>query len=219
MSIISNVHQFHPLKEAKVLSGQRLARVIAKAQKDGSYPSSNLTESLGVSIPLISDDEIANVIDQLLPHVRSMCENAQDGLIREFRVEHGRNEIPQEAIAIDKVIEYLESSSNGSRVTTEYLQQWFTEGYSEAATRFVRAAIDGAADEIVEKKVNLIRDMFAGFASPRFSPEIPKCKAMIRFSSYVGEENQCGRMQAFTKRAIEILKKKEEEMSADALGF
>lgn len=220
MSIVSNVHSILPLeKDSKPLNGQRLARVIAKKNKDGEYESENLTQSLCVSVPFITDEEISDVIAELLPHIRNMCEDAQDKLIREFRVQHGRNEIPQDAIAMDAIVQFLNESANGSRITKEWMQGWFTESYSEAATAFIRSAIDGAAEKVIEQKVNVLRDMFSGFASARYSPEIPKCKAMLRFGAYVGEENWDARMKMIQTKTSKILAEKEAELQADALGF
>lgn len=220
MSNVSNVHSIHNLeKDSRPLSGQRLARVIAKKNKDGEYESPNLTQSLCVSVPFISDEEISNVIVELLPYVRGMCEDAQDKLIREFRVQHGRNEIPGEAIGMDAIVQFLSESANGSRITKEWLQGWFSENYSDAAEAFIRSAIDGAASQVIEAKVNVLRDMFSGFASARYSPEIPKCKAMLRFGAYVGEDNWDARMQMIQKKTQKIMTEKEAELQVDALGF
>ena len=65
MSNVSNVHQFSQLnKDSKALAGQRLVRLIAKADKNGNYPSPNLTESLCVSVPHVSQEAVAEVIDK-----------------------------------------------------------------------------------------------------------------------------------------------------------
>ncbi len=219
MSNVSNVHQFHVLdKSSKALSGQRLVRLIAKKDSKGQYPSENLQGSLCVSVPVLAQDDVENVIDRLMPHVVAMCKDAQDKIIREWRIEHGRNEIPEEAFSIDKVVEYLDSAAAGDRVSVEYLQEWFIDSYASAAQQFIRIAIDGAAPEIVEHKVNVLRDMFAGWSSNRYSPNIPQLRAMIRFGAYLGDDAD-GRMAGYIARAQKMLEVKEQELSADALGF
>lgn len=220
MSVISDVHQFQPLnKDSKPLSGQRLARLIAKKNRNDEYESAHLTQSMCVSVPMIGYDEIGEQIEQLMPHIQGMLEDAQDACIREFRLQHGRDEIPQDAISIQAIVTYLEESSKGSRITKEWMQSWFIESYGDAASQFIRNAIDGAADEIIQSKVAVIRDMFAGFASARYSPEIPKLKAMIRFISYIGPDNCDARMTAIGRKCTQILAIKEAEMASDALGF
>ena len=219
MSNVSNIHQFFPLnKDSKPLSGQRLVRLICKKAKNGEG-NPNLSQSLCVSVPWIAQDEVAESIDKLLPHVMALVRDTQDKIIREHRLEHGRNEIPGEAFGIEQVISYLDAAATGDRVSAEYLQEWFMSEYAEQAASFIRLAIDGAADTVVEHKVAVLRDMFAGWSSNRYSPNIPQLKAMIRFAGYVGEDGMDGRMHTLVAKASEMLKKKEAELASDALGF
>jgi len=76
-----------------------------------------------------------------------------------------------------------------------------------------------AQGETIKKKMNILRDMFAGFASGKYSPEIPKCKAMIKFGEYLTEGNWDGRMQAIQAKTKKLLAEKTEALSMDALGF
>lgn len=220
MSQVSAAHNVVALaKDSKPFPLQRLARVIAKVSKDGTYPSEYLTESKCVSIPMIDAGAIAEHIESLIPHLRTLLEGAQDAIIRERIVENGSSAIHDDEINVGACVQYLEEAARGSRVTKEYLQAWFSEGYGSAAEKFIRTAIDGASEKIIEEKCNVIRDMFASFSSARFSPEIPKCRAVLRFIGYVGEDNCDARMLAIKARTQTILEKKESEMSADALGF
>lgn len=223
MSNVSNRHAFAKLeKNSKPLSGQRLVRLIAKKDKEGMYASSNLTESLFVSIPPIDTDKITDHIGALIPHIVSMLEGTQDQIIREKRIEFGHDSIDESDFDIDKCIAFLDASASGSRLTTEYLQSWFTEMYSEAAAEFIATMNKCAVGELSEeqlKKVNVLRDMYSGFASARYSPDIPKCKAMIRFGEFLGEGNADSRMTQFIDKAKKIKTEKEAEMSSDALGF
>lgn len=221
MSNVSNVHQFAPLtKDSKPLNGQRLVRLIAKKTKAGTYESENLAGSHCVSIPHIAEDDIVANIDKLLPHVVSMVKDTQDKIIREWRILHGRNEIPESEFDIASVIGWLDANATSDRFTTEYLQEWFMTEYADTAAAFIRRAIDGAADEIIAAKVSVLRDMFAGFAGARYSPAIPVCKAIIRFGDYCSENGVIdSRMDTFVGKTREILEKKEQELASDALGF
>lgn len=223
MSNVSSRHSFAKLeKNSKPLSGQRLVRLIAKKDKEGGYASGNLTESLCVSIPGIDVDLISTHIASLIPHIVSLLEGAQDSIIRENRIEFGHDSIDEEEFGISQCIAFLDQSAGGQRLTTEYLQGWFIEMYSEAASEFIAKMNKTSIDQLSEeqlKKVNVLRDMFAGFASARYSPDIPKCKAMIKFGEFLGEGNSDSRMEGFISKASKIKREKEEEMSSDALGF
>lgn len=220
MSNISNVHQFSQLnKDSKALAGQRLVRLIAKADKNGKYPSENLTESLCVSIPHVSQDAVAEVIDKLLPHVVGLVKDAQDKIIREWRIEHGRNEIPEDVFSVEQVVAWLDANAAGDRVSMEYLQEWFAEEYAAIAGQWIADQLQVATtSEVVQQKVNVIRDMFAGWSSPRYNPNIPQLKAMLRFGAVLGDSMD-GRMAGYLERAQQLLVKKEAELASDALGF
>lgn len=221
MSNVSNVHQFKVLdKKSAALSGQRLIRLIAKKSKDGTYENANLSGSLCVSVPQIKEDDVIDSIDKFLPHVVAMVKDTQDKIVREWRIVHGRNEIPGEVFNVSAVIRWLDDNATSDRFTTEYLQDWFMTDYADIAHQFIRSAIDGAAQEIIDAKTNVLRDMFAGFASGRYSPNIPQCKAMIRFAQFASDKGGiCGRMDGFMQKAQEIKERKELELSESALGF
>lgn len=222
MSIISSTHQFNKLeKNSTAMAGQRLVRLIAKANRDGKYASEHLNESLCVSIPRISDEAIVNVIDRLIPHIVRMCEDAQDKIIREYRIESGRNEVQESVFDIDAVVGFLAADAAGDRVTKEYLAEWFSASYATVAVEWIKAISGGAMnDELIETKCTVLRDMFAGWASPKYSPNIPSLKAIIRFATYtVSQDCADSRMESIIDRANKMLAKKEQELSTDALGF
>lgn len=227
MSNVSNMHNVQKLeKNSKALSGQRMARVIAKKNKDGQYESENLTESKFVSIPTMDSQSINEAqFSALQVHINAMLQNAQDGIIRDLIID-GATSIHQDQIGIDACIKYLDEESKGNRVTGEYLAKWFTESYLEGAMQFVIAmskfdpdALTPDQVAVIEKKCNVLRDMFTGFASGKYSPDIPKCKGMIKFGEFLGEENQDIRMKNYLEKAVKIKAEKEAELSADALGF
>lgn len=219
MSIVSNIHQFAPLdKDSKPLDGQRLVRIIAKKNREGEYQSEHLQGSLCVSVPWVDQDAVVSVIDKLMPHVMGMVRDTQDKIIREFRIEHGRNEVPGHIFDMNAVVAYLDADAAGDRVTSEYLQEWFMDSYAQIASDWIKVAIDGAAQSVIDAKVNVLRDMFAMWASPRANPNIPQLKAMIRFGAYIGDAAD-GRMSGYIGKAQVMLARKEAELQSDALGF
>lgn len=221
MSVISNRHQFSQLtKLSKPLDGQRLVRLIAK----GENKSPNLSESMCVSIPRVTQDQVADVIDRLLPHVVGLVQDAQDKIIREHRIQTGHDGVGDDAIGMEQVIEWLDANAAGDRVSAEYLAEWFKEEYWDAAVQYVASALEidlsQASGEIplaVIQKCNVLRDMFTGWASPKYSPAIPKLKAMIRFAGAINEID--GRMSGIITKCNVMLERKLAEMTDDALGF
>ena len=222
MSNISNTHQFIKLeKNTTALSGQRLVRLIAKGARGTGDKNPHLTESLAVSIPTIQMEDVVNVIDQLIPHVIAMLGDTQDKIIREWRLESGRDEVHDNQISIAACIEWLNENSTGERVTREYLGEWFTSEYASLCNEWISVVSGGQLSEIVrDQKTNLMRDMIAGWASPKYSPNIPSLKAQLRFMNHCADNEVADlRMNSIITKATAMLTKKENELSEDALGF
>lgn len=216
-------HAFVELnKNTEALTGQRLVRLIAKSARGTDKPSNpNLAHSLAVSIPYVTMDEVVTVIDKLIPHVIGLVQDTQDKIIREYRLESGADTVNQSLIDVDAVIAFLDASATGERVSKEYLQDWFNSEYTDVAKAWINRVAGGELSEIVvEQKTNLMRDMIAGWASPKYSPNIPSLKAQIRFMSDC-VQGECAdvRMTGYLKKAQDMLVKKEQELSVDALGF
>lgn len=224
---ISNRHQFAPLtKSSKPLSGQRMARVIAKASKDGTY-SEFLKESLMISVPFVSVEDVQANMVALMPHVLAMVMDTQDSIISELRKSNGCTEVGDEEISVNACIAFLDASERGNRVTSEFLAEWFKETYSLQAAEFIALSLKWSEDvtswneeqlAIIETKSRVLGSMFSGFASGKYSPDIPKCKAMVKFSEFVGESRD-ERMVRYADKAAKILAEKLAEVSSDALGF
>lgn len=219
MSVISNIHSFIKLdKDAKPAMGQRLVRLIAK----GANKHENLSESLCVSVPRIDQNEVADAIDKLLPHVIGLVQDTQDKIIREWRIEFGREAIPENVFSVAECVAWLDANAAGDRVSMEYLQEWFAEEYMVAAQGYISAAlgidlVNGEVPEIVQQKCNVLRDMFAGWSSPKYSPNIPKLRAMSKFAGAVDELDS--RMIGIKAKVDTMLATKERELTEDALGF
>jgi hypothetical protein len=219
MSVISSTHTYTTLdKASKAFAGQRLIKLIAK----GENKHINLQSSLCVSVPLVTQDQVADYIDKLLPHVVGLVQDVQDKIAREHRIETGHNIITDDDLSLTQVIKWLDENAAGDRVTTEYMAQWFADEYQDAAHQYIAHimqldVVNGEIPPVVIVKGNILREMFVGFASPKYSPPIPKLKAMIKFASSVSDLD--ARMTAIVSRATVMLARKEAELEEDALGF
>lgn len=220
---MTQAHKFEVLdKNTAPLHGQRLVRLIAKSARGTNKPANeHLQQSLAVSVPPVTMDEVVAHIDKLIPHVIGMVQDAQDKIIREYRIESGADNIHQELISVESVIAFLDSSATGERVSKEYLQEWFAAEYEDIAKQWINQIAGGSLSELViEQKTNLMRDMISGWASPKYSPNIPSLKAQIRFMNHcVAIDASDMRMNGFLNKAGAMLEKKEEELNTDALGF
>lgn len=220
---MTQAHKFEILdKNTAPLHGQRLVRLIAKSARGTNKPANeHLQQSLAVSIPPVTMDEVVAHIDKLIPHVIGMVQDAQDKIIREYRIESGAETINQELISVESVIAFLDSSATGERVSKEYLQEWFAAEYEDIAKQWINTIAGGSlSDIVIEQKTNLMRDMIAGWASPKYSPNIPSLKAQIRFMNHCVENDAADmRMNGFLNKASTMLEKKENELNMDALGF
>lgn len=220
---ITQAHKFEVLdKNTAPLHGQRLVRLIAKSARGTNKPANeHLQQSLAVSVPPVTMDEVVAHIDKLIPHVIGMVQDAQDKIIREYRIESGADNINQELISVESVIAFLDSSATGERVSKEYLQEWFASEYEDIAKQWINTIAGGSlSDVVIEQKTNLMRDMIAGWASPKYSPNIPSLKAQIRFMNHCNDIDAIDmRMSGFLNKASTMLEKKENELNMDALGF
>lgn len=223
MSIVSNRHTIVPLKGAKPMMGQELLRIVAKKDKDGNY-NVNLTESMAVSVPKITQEEIASCIPALMPHILSILKDAREEIVREQIIMHGIREISSEAINVTACIEQLESGP--VRMTSELMKEWFTESYGEIAMEWIAVkgfkfdpnALTTEQATRIEQSFNVLRDMFAGYAGAKYAPKMEILRSMNRFVQYLGDAIDV-RMQVIAKKITARIQQLENETSMNALGF
>jgi hypothetical protein len=215
-------------KNSKALPLQRLARIIAKKNKDGDYESEHLKESKCISVPMLQPQFTPEQINAIAPHIVGMLESAQDSIIRDLIITDGVSSIHENQISFDECVKYLDDSAKGNRVTSEYMNKWFFDTYGEPALEFICTQVckfdpeELTADQsnVIEKRSNVLASMFAGFASGKYRPDIPKCKAIAKFGEWLGgEENWDSRMKNIQEKTAKIRKELEDALSMDALGF
>ena len=162
MSNFSNAHTVTKFdaKKSQALSGQRLAKVRYKttAKQDAKFPS------VCVSVPFI--DVIAQVTDwtPLVPHVRAMLENAQDGIIRSLyeSAEGSLSLVTDADISIDACIKYLEAESEGGRLTKEFIESWFDSSVADYLYALMTDKL-GYGDVLTEEQDATVKKHMAGY--------------------------------------------------------
>lgn len=227
MSNMSSAHSvvIHVSGETKAFTGQRLVRVIAKKDSQGKFASEHLTQTKSVSIPMLSAEMITpQILQDFMPQIVDMFNGFQDGIIAD-KIKEGASNILDSEIDFAAMATYLQSNAGSARVTKEVLQGWFMESYAEIAIEYICTALKWDAanlseeqEKVLEQKINILRDMFAGFSSGKYNPEDNKCMAMIKFVAFAGD-NADSRMQGMKTRCEMVMQKRKEETDASVLGF
>jgi ribosome-interacting GTPase 1 len=214
MSIISATHhKVVPFtKESKAFESNVLLRIIAKGAS-----RETLGESKCVSAPIITDAEIMQSVDKFMPVLRAAVHDARQQLAR-IEILAGKTELSTESISLQAAIKYLTDESSG-RLTTQVMQEWFVENYAEAAISYVceavkfdAAALSAEQEKAVNQRVNVIRDCFAGFASPKYAPSIKVCNGILAFCKYVSDVADA-RMNALHDKVTALRDKQIAEMN------
>lgn len=170
MSVISNRHSVVPFVsgESKAMNGQRLAKVGYKSTKTNKAKFA----SVCVSVPLISSEEIASNLNQLMDSVKQLCADTQDKIIRGLY--EGRNgsldSVSDDDIGMQAIIAYLDSDNQGGRLTKEFLTEWFNQVAQDNTFGLIAEALkypDELTEEqstTVQKHVNGYREVIASLA-------------------------------------------------------
>ena len=130
MSNISNRHNVLAFVAGKSepLSGQRLAKVGYKKTKDVPNPP----QSICVSIPQFTNEQILARAADFLPVIREAIHGLQDGIIRSLYESRNHSitefsSVSDDEISLDACIAFAESERNGGRITAEFLKSWFAK--------------------------------------------------------------------------------------------
>lgn len=174
MSNVSTVHDLKPFKAGdKALSGQRLAKIGYKKTKNQTNP----LQSVAVSVPFIAVDSITTNVQRLLPHICTMLESAQDGIIRSlYESSAGALKIVQDSeISVEACIGFLEAEAAGNRLTSELVEKWFDAELADNVFAMLAqklgflsndsdATLTDAQETTVQKHVKVYRDVLASLA-------------------------------------------------------
>lgn len=218
MSVISNVHSIQVFKSGKseALENQRLAKIVFKSGKKTQKQS----DSMCVSVPKIKESQelIDANISNLMPHIHTLLEDAQDGIIRSLVVS-GKTEVHDSEISIAECIKFLEDENKGARLTKETVTEWFTDSLQDLLTvAFAdKLGISDTPTEVetkkLEQQINVYREKFASLAGGKtvMVPEI--AKKLLKALELAPNDDVMA--QRFTKR----LEKMTEIPTADMMGL
>jgi len=162
MSNISNIHTatvYEP-KVSKPFTGQRLIKIVAKADKSGNY-GEHLQQTMCVSVPLLDVQAIrAYILEStaLDAHIVGMLEDVQKSLITD-KIKSGNKSVTSEELTISSLINYLDASGDSDKWDSNRIAQWFEDNIAESlAMRLLEVGND---DDTMARKLAVAQKRFA----------------------------------------------------------
>lgn len=124
-----------------------------------------------MSVPQIVPEDITANLSRLLPHIGTMLESAQDGIIRSlYESRDGSLDgVSDEELSVSACLNYLEAEATGGRLTIEFLNGWFDSNVKDNLTVVVadKLGFDLSTPEqetTVGKHVRVYRELIASLS-------------------------------------------------------
>lgn len=189
MSIIDNAGHSVVTYDGKnkPFTGQRLAKFSWKTVTDKTSALCGIKrDSKCVSLPMISDQDIASNLLILTPHIATFLHGAQDKIIREILEERNSvSTVTTDSISIAAICEWLDGNDESGRLTKESVATWFKENVEEMLTVALADKLgvsetptQAESDRIIAT-VEVFRSKVAALAGGKTSYEPKICKSLI----------------------------------------
>ena len=211
-NVVGNFYDYDAQVEVPELAGLRTVKCLYRNQEGTTNPK----QSSYVRIPSahISDETIIDKIEELLPHFVAYLQSIEDA---EIKKNHSAGiSLYLDGLGLDKILELLEASENGARLTKEKIEAWFDSEVSSIVMYMFGSKL--GLDMNVEtsehdpelfarllKAVNAYKAKFSLLAGSRVSLSKPDCAAMLALLNEV--EVQLGKPTSLSKRFISKLNK------------
>lgn len=192
MSVISNRHQFVPFVSgtSKPYHEQRLAKV--------GYKKVSKKQSVCVSIPRLSDDDVAFVSAAYPVEARKRVEDFQDSLVRSL-YESGKSEIDSSELSREQLCQFLAAESTAGRLSAAVVADWWNGEFQEIAAPVLSDKYGTEDEEILAKKAKLWGDAFAMICG-NSAVDIARLKQLANMCEFVDSDDAVG-MRIRTKIA------------------
>jgi hypothetical protein len=188
MSNVSGRHLVQPFKAGKseALSSQRLSRVGYKStvKNPAKFPS------VCASVPVIPSQDIILSVDKMVDHIRTMLENAQDGIFRSlYESSDGKLEAVHDSeLDIASCIAFLDAEATGDRLTKARIEAWFDAEISDnlLVTIAEKMGVEDIENAAVTKHAKIYRDvlsMLAGGKTILNEKQIKGCRYAINLAT------------------------------------
>jgi len=204
-------------KKSGAISGQRLAKVGYKTTKDKTTGQTIAPKYLSVcaSVPYLSNSAIEANIARLLPYIKNMVENAQDGVIRSlYESSDGMlTAVTDQDISLDAVIGFLEAESSGGRLTKEFIEAWYLANVHDTVYLLLaeKLGYEGnltpEQDATIGRHTKGYKDMFASLAGGKtfYQPNlVKKLRKVLELSSLVDSDDTAAKLDARLAKMLEV---------------
>lgn len=215
MSVISSRHTVVKFVAGKSVAfeNQRLAKVGYKSTKNQKAKF----DSVCASVPTIPEQVILDNSHRIVPYIKNLLEQAQDGIIRSLYETSGGllTSVADEEINIEAIIGYLSAESNGGRLTKELIADWFTEHVADNLTVAVAEKLSfeelGETEmAVVKKQLRMFSELVQSLAGGKTiltQQQKLGCRKVIELANVEGEKvsNQLiARLDAMDKKEEKI---------------
>jgi hypothetical protein len=214
MSNISTRHNINPFIAGKSapLHEQRLCKVGYKNtdKSPAKYPS------ICVSLPVIDSDDIALNASKLIPHIRALLENAQDGIVKSlYESSQGMlTSVSDDELNIGAILGFLSAESAGDRLTKEGLEEWFKLTMADSLIIVFAEKLGFQLESleqqvIVNKHVEVYKDMVSSLSGGKtmiaadMRTNIRKAIALCGLESDITAQKLINRLDNMDKKSKE----------------
>jgi hypothetical protein len=205
---------YDALNVPKEINGTRLVKMLYKAD---SKTGLKLAENSCSYIPTghLTEETVSARIEELAPYLVSFLQEIED---KEIKVLHktGASQVYTDYLSLDKIIEALEASEIGARLTKEKIEAWFDADLADSLILLFgdKLGVVGNPTPEQEMKINSIvlayRAKFSSLAGGKTFIKEADCAAMILCLQF-GELTESTMGRRFIKR-LENMTQKEEEL-------
>ena len=216
MSVISNIHTatvYEP-KTSKAFDGQRLVKIVAKADKDGNY-GQHLQQTQCISIPLIDPKQLRQYLESSMAldnHILEMLENTQKALIAD-KIKSGNKSVTTEELEIVALVNYLDSTGDSDKWDSARIAQWFEDNIAESLA--MRLLEVGNNDDTMARKLAVAQVRFAESLSSKARIKPTVCEEVNKMLAFASDKDAAiyKRFHARVNPEVKM------ESLEDSLGF
>ena len=209
MSNISNRHNVNAFVAGKSqpLTGQRLAKVGYKSTKKNPAKFT----SICVSVPMVDPAEL--VLDRWTSHIKTLMENAQDGIIRSLYESSNGNlsSVSDDELNEAACLAFLDAESNGGRMTKEFLANWFDSNLAENLTVAIMEKLntENLEDVRIVKAIKAYKDMITALSGGATFYQPEQVKSLQKAIELASEDDDVSKK--LTKRLDSMINREKIE--------
>lgn len=198
MSNVSNRHTVTAFVAgvSQPLSDQRLARVICKQTAKMTKDGIKALPSVCASIPMLASADITAAIPRMMEHIRTMLEDAQDGIIRaRYEASHGElTAITDDDISVDQCIAFMDTKAAGNRISAESVTAWFKATANDYVVAFIADKLrftELTPDAIAtcQQHANAYRDLLCTLAGGKTILPANQLRTLRMVLSTIGDDD------------------------------